>query len=204
MRHYIWIPLLLTALAAGLSACSDGTLTAPDSTAISGEALPSDFGQLEAPTTLRVEEDSMTVPRTRNYRAVLNGADAGVDTRARGQAWFQRSLDGTILYYRLIVSNIHDVTMAHIHLAPVGEDGPPVVWLYPDSAPAVTWEGRVNGVLAWGTIEASELAGPLAGMTLDDLLQAMAEGGTYVNVHTESHPAGEIRGQISPRGCGPH
>jgi hypothetical protein len=36
----------------------------------------------------------------------------------------------------------------------------------------------------------------MKGKTLDDLLEQMRAGNTYVNVHTKAHPGGEIRGQI--------
>ena len=41
---------------------------------------------------------------------------------------------------------------------------------------------------------------PMAGKTLIDLNKAMELGETYVNVHTEEHPNGEIRGQIKGGG----
>jgi hypothetical protein len=119
-----------------------------------------------------------------------------VDTRATGQAVFRLSRDGESLAYRLIVANIENVTMAHIHLAPAGVNGPVVAWLYPDGPPAQLVEGRSSGVLATGTITADDLVGPLAGASLDDLLDAMRAGNTYVNVHTSQHPPGEVRGQI--------
>jgi hypothetical protein len=37
-------------------------------------------------------------------------------------------------------------------------------------------------------------------MDLEDLLEAMRSGNTYVNVHTSQYPGGEIRGQIRPAG----
>jgi hypothetical protein len=118
------------------------------------------------------------------------------DSRARGQAVFQLDADGAALHYRLIVANLHDVTMAHIHLAPAGANGPVVVWLYPDGPPAQLIPGRSSGVLAAGTITAGDLVGPLAGMSLADLVDEMQAGNTYVNVHTSAFPAGEVRGQI--------
>lgn len=133
------------------------------------------------------------------YRAHLTG-DAevpAVDTRARGQAVFRLSADGTELSYRLLVANIEDVTMAHIHLAPAGENGPPVVWLYPDAPPPQLIEGRFSGVLATGSITAADLAGPFADASMEALVEAMGSGRTYVNVHTTAHPGGEVRGQIS-------
>ena len=57
--------------------------------------------------------------------------------------------------------------------------------------------GPVNGILAEGTIMSDDLTGPLAGMTMDDLIAEINEGNTYANVHTIKYPGGEIRGQIS-------
>jgi hypothetical protein len=73
----------------------------------------------------------------KNFRAHLSGDEEvpAVDTRAQGQAIFQLSRDGMTLHYKLIVANIEDVLMAHIHLAPAGENGPIVVWLYPSAPP---------------------------------------------------------------------
>lgn len=38
------------------------------------------------------------------------------------------------------------------------------------------------------------------GATLAELARSMREGNTYANAHTVAHKAGEIRGQIVPRG----
>jgi len=100
-----------------------------------------------------------------------------------------------MLYYKLIVANIEDVTMAHIHVAPEpGQNGPPVLWLYPSAPPPTLIPGRFSGVLAEGTVTAANLVGPLASMTLEDLVGAIWEGRAYVNVHTTEYPGGEIRG----------
>lgn len=134
----------------------------------------------------------------KNFVAPLSGDEEvpAVDTRASGLAKFQLSSDGTELRYRLIASNIEDVLMAHIHLAPAGANGGVVAWLYPDAPPPQLIEGRSNGVLATGVVTEDDLVGDLAGASLEELLDAMSSGGTYVNVHTEANPGGEIRGQI--------
>lgn len=134
----------------------------------------------------------------RNFRTHLTGDEEvpAVQTQAQGQAIFKLSADGESLDYKLIVANIEDVLMAHIHLAPTGENGGVVAWLYPDGPPPQLIEGRTQGVLAEGTITADDLVGGLAGEDLDDLLTEMRAGNTYVNVHTTTNPGGEIRGQI--------
>ena len=132
------------------------------------------------------------------FTAQLAGANEvpAVETAARGVATFKLSNDGSELTYRLNVANIENVLMAHIHLAAVGENGPVVAWLYPEGPPPELIAGRTQGTLATGTITSADLVGPLAGMTLADLLAAMEAGGAYVNVHTTQNPGGEIRGQI--------
>jgi hypothetical protein len=119
-----------------------------------------------------------------------------VDTNAQGQLVLRESADGTSIDYRLIVANISDVTMSHLHLAPAGSNGGIVVWLYPSAPPPSLIEGRTNGALAEGTITAGALTGALAGQPLSALIDAMRSGNTYVNVHTLRAPGGEVRGQI--------
>jgi hypothetical protein len=132
------------------------------------------------------------------------------DTQAQAQANFQVAQDGASIDYRLIASNIDNVVAAHIHVAPVGVNGPIVVPLYPSTAggSAPAGQGRTDGVLVTGTITAADLTGPLAGKTLDDLLAEIEAGNAYVNVHTNDgvaptntgpgdFPGGEIRGQLT-------
>jgi CHRD domain len=57
-----------------------------------------------------------------------------------------------------------------------------------------------QGMVLRGNITGSSLTGPMKGKTLADLKTAMANGDTYVNVHTKDHPKGEIRGQIKLKG----
>jgi hypothetical protein len=155
-----------------------------------------------------------------NYRAHLSGKfeiPMVVDTKAEGQAIFQLSEDGKSLNYKLNAANIDNVFMAHIHLLPASGtgNGPIVVWLYPatpfvpsQTVPPASWiPGRFAGVLAEGTITAANLVGPLAGMSLNDLVAQIEAGHTYVNIHTSDFmppantgpgdfPGGEIHGPI--------
>lgn len=154
-----------------------------------------------------------------NFGTTLSGAEevmpAGVvnTSRARGNAVFQLSADGTELSYKLIVANIANVFQAHIHRAPAGSNGGIVVWLYPSTAPGAgpLGGGRVNGVIAEGTITAANLVGALAGQPLSALVTELTSGGAYINVHTNDgvaptnsgpgdYPGGELRGQVEHRG----
>jgi hypothetical protein len=155
-----------------------------------------------------------------NFGAPLNAAEevmpAGVvnDSRARGNAHFQLSGDGASVSFQLIVANIENVTMAHIHQGAFGANGPPIVWLYPSvdaRAPLPGGGGRIQGVIASGTFTAADLVGPLAGLALSDLVAVLRAGNAYVNVHTNDgadpintgpgdFPGGEVRGQIRHRG----
>ncbi|MFB6136003.1 MAG: CHRD domain-containing protein [Halobacteriaceae archaeon] len=127
-----------------------------------------------------------------NYRAHLSALD-GLDTDAQGQATFQLNGHEDELRYRLDVANIDDVLMAHIHLSPSDI----VVWLYPaDGPPPSLVEGRVDGVLATGTVTDDDLTGSLGGMGLSDLVAELDAGNAFVRVHTSEHPAGEIQGDV--------
>jgi len=136
--------------------------------------------------------------QTTTFTATLSGSDAvpAVTTPAQGTATFELSQNGDSLSYTLSVSDIENVTMAHIHIGPPGKEGPVGVWLYPSKPPASTKEGKFSGELAKGTITAADLSGALKGKTIADLVTDIKDGDAYVNVHTTAHPAGEIRGQI--------
>jgi hypothetical protein len=136
----------------------------------------------------------------RTFVAHANGAQEvpSNDSRAQGQAILQLSADGTELSYKLIVANIRNVTMAHIHLGEPGTNGPVVAWLYPAGPPAQLIPGRSQGVLAEGVITEANLVGPLAGGTLADLVEMLEAGEAYVNIHTSQFPGGEVRGNIRP------
>jgi hypothetical protein len=152
-----------------------------------------------------------------NFNSPMEGAqEAPVprDTQARGNAVYKLSADGTRVQYKVIVANIENVFMAHIHMAPPGVSGPIAVWLYPSTTPGIMAPlggGRIDGVIVQGSFGASDLVGPLAGHPLSELVDLMRSGGVYTNVHTNDgdlvvnegpgdFPAGEIRGQIKENG----
>jgi hypothetical protein len=151
-------------------------------------------------------------PDAKNFGTHLSGAEEVPERNCpgQGQAVFQLSKDGTELSYRLIASNINNVVAAHIHLGPLGVNGPIVLFLF-GSPPVPPGGGAQNGVLNTGTATAANLIGPLTGMPMSALVTNIKEGNAYVNVHTNDgvaptntgcgdFPGGEIRGQIEVAG----
>ena len=101
-------------------------------TACSG-SMPAAPGSIAGGTGSTAEKPSGVV---RNWTVHLTGADEVPtrDTPAQGQAIFQLSADGTELSWRLIASNIDNITQAHIHRNNPGADpltttGGIVLWL---------------------------------------------------------------------------
>jgi hypothetical protein len=136
---------------------------------------------------------SLALAASATFKAELIGKEVvpAVETKTTGEAGFKLSMDGKELTYWLTITDIEDVTAAHIHAGKMGIEGPPVAGLY-----AGPKKGMYSGDLAKGTITDKELFGPLAGKTVSDLVTMIRNGEAYVNVHTIKHPGGEVRGQI--------
>ena len=132
------------------------------------------------------------------FRVQLSGSEEvpPVDTKATGSAEFTAPHFDSIVY-SVNVSNMDNVTAAHIHSGKTGANGPILVTLFKTESPS---SKPINGILASGNITNADLEGPMAGKTLIDLTKAMELGETYVNVHSEEYPNGEIRGQIQGGG----
>ncbi len=128
------------------------------------------------------------------FRVHLSGDEEVplVDNRATGQVKLIVNDAETQLHYELRVANIEDITQAHIHRGAAGENGPVVVFLFGFIGEGVTR----NGLLAANTRTSADLVGPLAGAPLEDLIEQIRSGNSYVNVHTVANPPGEIRGQL--------
>jgi len=130
----------------------------------------------------------------------LTDENTSVTTLAQGQALFTLSEDGQTMTYRVIVANIKNVTMAHIHVSDTpGGNGAPVVWIYPSSPPPALIAGRTQGTLAKGSFTAADFVNHFTGLDMEDLLHAIHEGRAYLNVHTTDNPGGEIRGYMHMR-----
>lgn len=98
---------------------------------------------------------------------------------ARGSftATLTKSDTGAVLNWQLSFGNLTgDAVAAHIHVAPRGAAGPVVVSLCAPCTSGVTGTANINATV----------------------LEAIQNDRAYVNVHTKTNPAGEIRGQVSP------
>ena len=146
------------------------------------------------------------------------GVPTPADSNGQGQAIFHVNGEGNsaTVDYKLIASNIENITQAHIHCGPAGVSGPIVMWLYPNPSSTQALPGgagRHDGILAEGTFTAANLrptTNPLCPggiATFADLLDRIRAGNAYVNVHTNDgvaptnqgpgdFPGGEIRGQF--------
>ena len=128
------------------------------------------------------------------FSATLSGNNEvpPVDTKATGTVSYRTAANETVVKYKVNVTGFSDATGAHIHMGKAGSNGDVVVDLLKD--------GKKNptklGMAIRGNITDADLTGPMKGKTMSDLISAINSGDTYTNVHTPSHPDGEIRGQI--------
>lgn len=122
------------------------------------------------------------VPKT-DFRATLNGASEVPPVETKGSGWFEAVYRPStkVLEYRLNVAGLSGpVTMAYLHgPAPVGQNAQQVA---PINVPFYADRSTISDGVTLTKQQADEV---LAGLW-------------YVNVMTEKHPDGEIRGQIVP------
>ncbi|MBA3264522.1 MAG: CHRD domain-containing protein [Thermoleophilaceae bacterium] len=95
------------------------------------------------------------------------------------------------------------VQQAHIHLGQRAVNGGISVFLCSNlgNGPAGTQACPAAPATITGTIRPADVIGPasqgLEAMQFDELVRAIRAGVTYANVHTETFPGGEIRGQLN-------
>jgi hypothetical protein len=150
------------------------------------------------------------------FTATLSGKEVVPPVKTDGTGLANFKISQNSLNYQINVFNAGTITTIQIHNGAVGTNGEVLVTLFksngndanlfgelpklPQISPKVSdissTTQRSSSFSASGNIQASDLTGQLAGKTLNELLSAMQGGSTYVNVHTEEHPKGELRGQI--------
>lgn len=98
--------------------------------------------------------------------------------RAAATGTFTATLTGTNLKWRLTYSHLSGAAVAaHIHLGAPGKNGIALVSLCGPPVCKSPMSGTANSVT-------------------DDIAALMSKSGAYVNVHTDKHSEGEIRGEI--------
>jgi len=130
----------------------------------------------------------------RSFSADLIGAEVvpSVTTDAGGEAIVNLDAADTELGYKVTVTDLSNATSCHIHLAPAGQNGEVVadVFVGPKKV------GPFSGTLCEGSLRVADLKGPLSGKTMKAMISALRAGSTYVQIRTDSFPAGEVRGQL--------
>lgn len=95
------------------------------------------------------------------------------------------------------------VQQAHIHFENATNNGPIVVFLCTNlgNGPAGTQPcppapATITGIITASNVGAGAAAAGLGAGEIDEFVEALRSGATYVNVHTTGRPGGEIRSQI--------
>ena len=123
-----------------------------------------------------------------------------------GHGTFRATIDrkDQEIHYTLKFGGLESaVTQSHIHFENRTNSGPVVVFLCTNlgNGPAGTQPCPANGGTISGTIRPADIinggaAQGLAAGEFDELVRAIKAGATYVNVHSTTRPAGEIRAQL--------
>jgi hypothetical protein len=128
------------------------------------------------------------------FRADLSAANENParNSAATGAAGF--TFDGTTVRYSVEVDDLNRTFMGHIHSGNATTNGPVRVWLFPvgGNAPGPEVSVTDKRVLAEGSFTAANVTG----ISFDALIAEMRAGNCYVNFHSTTFPAGEIRGQV--------
>lgn len=118
-----------------------------------------------------------------SFKVPLTGAQCvpAVDTSGSGAADLTYDPATRVVTWNITYSGLSSPsTMAHFHgPAKAGQNAPPVIWLSTQGSPP---------------------ANPMTGSATltPEQAQQFSAGEWYINLHTQSHPAGEIRGQVIP------
>ena len=139
--------------------------------------------------------------------AVLVGYEEVPAISTEGGGSFRARMSGSDAFtFRLAYGDLSShVQQAHIHFGQKSVNGGVAVFLCSNlgNGPAGTAACPDAGVVT-GTITAAQVIGPsgqgIAAGEFEEVIEAIRAGVAYVNVHTDTFPTGEIRGQLGQGG----
>lgn len=118
-------------------------------------------------------------------------------TNTTGKFELELNTAGTKAEVELTVNDGVRITQPRLHYAPVGVNGPVVVFLSGLNAAGYNVDGeRISNA----TLTDTSISDPACGATISDLATSMRAGNVYVNVHSVANPDGVVRGQVKPAG----
>ena len=145
-----------------------------------------------------------------DVRAKLSGFQEVLSVFTDATGSFRASLkgSGSELKYRLSYAGIESPLFAHIHFGERHQNGGVIAFLcnnegaVPDGAPVPPpcqgYADTIHGVLT-----SDDIIGPgnqaFPAGDFEALVEAVNAGAVYVNVHSVTFPAGELRGQLRGR-----
>jgi hypothetical protein len=133
------------------------------------------------------------------FGARLSGFDETPSILTKAVGTFDGSIDsdGQALNFTLNYSGLSaPVLFAHIHFGKDRVAGAVIAFLCGGgNKPACPQEGTVTGTLTPADVVQVDAQG-IPGNSFDALADAIVSDSAYANVHTQAHPAGEIRGQL--------
>lgn len=139
-----------------------------------------------------------------SFKTSLDGYHEVPAVSSTGSGEFElRVVDDNTLEYQLRYENLEGTTTtaSHVHFGQKSVNGGVLFFVCggggrPPCTPAA---GSFTGF-----VTAADIVGPtaqgIAAGEFAEALKAIRAGNTYINVHTNKHPGGEIRGQINGTG----
>jgi hypothetical protein len=122
---------------------------------------------------------------------------------SHGRFVAQMNQDGSISYELSYADMSSPVTQAHIHFGASRTNGGVIVLLCGGPRPACPASGTVTGTITSADVSVlpvsnadSVIPQGIQPGNFSGLVDAIRSGNAYVNVHSQTFPSGEIRGQI--------
>lgn len=114
--------------------------------------------------------------------------------------------DGTLTFELSYNGMSSAVTQAHIHFGASKTNGGVIVFLCGGAKPACPASGTITGTLTAADVSVlpasngdSVIPQGIQPGNFAGLVEAIRSGNTYVNVHSDTFPSGEIRGEVHMR-----